>query len=310
MRSGLVGVLCIFLAAPFAAAKEQIVPISAVANGANNTLFRTDARIFNPSGTRDIVVEAQFLPINGDGANAPVRVITVPKRQMLVFDNAVSSLFSASGLGAMRFRSDDDFYVTSRTYTDSPNPVAPGTFGQFIPALEENQARARGVLLHLSGSSNLTLGFRSNAGIMNPNLAAASVTFRLFSTSGTLIKESSPVTVPPRSVIQNGLAALLGLNPLDFDNGYVTYESTLPVIGYASVVDNRSSDQIFVASVEDSGTPITPSTTLISINDAATNEGNSGTVNLSFNVVLSNTPTQAVTVQYATQNGTATAGTD
>lgn len=293
-----------------AAAKEQLVPISAVAAGANGTLFRTDVRIFNPSSTTDIQVEAQFLPINADGTNATVRPITVPKRQMLVFDNAVASLFSASGLGAMRFRSNDEFTVTSRTYTDSPNPLAPGTFGQFIPALEESRARLKGVILHLSGSSNLNLGFRSNTGVMNPNLSAAMVTFRLYSTTGILIKESAATNVPPRSVIQAGLGTLIGRNLLDFDNGYVTFESNQPLIGYSSVVDNRSSDQIFVAAVEDTGSPLPPATASLSIGDVTVTEGNSGTTNAMFTVGLSATVGQTVTAQFATANGTAEAGTD
>ena len=48
----------------------------------------------------------------------------------------------------------------------------------------------------------------------------------------------------------------------------------------------------------------------ISINDAAVSEGNSGTSTLSFTVTLSNPSSVAITVQYATANGTATSGSD
>ncbi|MBI2655542.1 hypothetical protein HYX06_03915 [Candidatus Woesearchaeota archaeon] len=52
---------------------------------------------------------------------------------------------------------------------------------------------------------------------------------------------------------------------------------------------------------------VTPS---ISINDVAANEGNAGTTNLTFTVTLSESTTNTVTVQYATANNTATAGSD
>jgi len=48
----------------------------------------------------------------------------------------------------------------------------------------------------------------------------------------------------------------------------------------------------------------------LSINDVTVTEGNSGTVNAVFSVSLSAASTQVVTVDYATANGTATAGSD
>ena len=49
---------------------------------------------------------------------------------------------------------------------------------------------------------------------------------------------------------------------------------------------------------------------ILSIEAASVSEGNSGTKNLNFHVVLSDVSGRSVTVQYATANGTATAGSD
>ena len=51
-------------------------------------------------------------------------------------------------------------------------------------------------------------------------------------------------------------------------------------------------------------------TPTISVNDVSANEGNSGTSTMAFTVSLSNPSSLAITVQYATANGTATAGSD
>jgi len=51
-------------------------------------------------------------------------------------------------------------------------------------------------------------------------------------------------------------------------------------------------------------------TPTISINDVTVTEGNTGTVTANFSVTLSGASSQAVTVNYATANGTATAGSD
>ncbi len=54
----------------------------------------------------------------------------------------------------------------------------------------------------------------------------------------------------------------------------------------------------------------TPSLPTVSINDVAVAEGNSGTTTASFTVRLSTAPSSAVTVNWATLNGSATAGSD
>ncbi len=58
---------------------------------------------------------------------------------------------------------------------------------------------------------------------------------------------------------------------------------------------------------DDTAAPVVPA---ISIDDAAINEGNAGSSQLSFTVKLSQATTAPVTVNYATGNGTATAGSD
>ena len=70
-----------------------------------------------------------------------------------------------------------------------------------------------------------------------------------------------------------------------------------------------------------SGSLGTPATAVLTINDndpqpglsidnPAVNEGNSGTTTVTFTVTLSGQSSQTVTVNYATANGTATAGSD
>jgi hypothetical protein len=255
-------VLFLSVAGSAHAAKELIIPISAVAAGANGTLFRTDARVFNPSATQSITVQMQFLPLGLNGTSLPGRALTVAPRQMMVLDNIVGTFFilPQPALGAIRMTSDFDFVADSRTYTDSPNPAAPGTFGQFIPAVEPSRAVRKSVVLHLSNSSNLQAGFRTNAGATNPGLQEATVTPLLFNANGTLIRQGAPFTVPPRSVVQAGLPSVSGQPVLDFQDGYLVLDSTVPIFSYASVIDNRSADQIFVLGVEDIG-PSVPAPT-------------------------------------------------
>ncbi|MEO8215614.1 MAG: hypothetical protein ABI718_00880 [Acidobacteriota bacterium] len=259
-------------------AKDALIPISAVANGANNTIFRSDVRIFNPSDSAPLVVTATFLKANNDNTSAATKTITIPARQMMVLNNIVQTFFNTTGLGAILLSADGEFDATSRLYTDSPNAAAPGTFGQFVPIFIEDQQRDKGALLQLSNSTDLTTGFRTNIGFMNPGAEAVTVAVRLISSSGTQLGSGNVGPIPPRSVSQVGIGAAVGGN-LSFTDGYVSFSADGPVLGYASVVDNKSSDQIFVAAQDDEnagstdggggggggGGPTTPQTVVVNV---------------------------------------------
>ncbi len=68
----------------------------------------------------------------------------------------------------------------------------------------------------------------------------------------------------------------------------------------ANITDGQGQGTI----LNDDGAPA------LSISDVSVTEGNSGTVNAAFTVSLSPASGQTVTVNYATANGTATAGSD
>lgn len=240
-----------------ASAKNLYIPIAGTAPGANGTLFRTDVRIFNPSATETIGISIHFLPTGIDGSNISGRIAYIAPRQMAVLNDIVGTFMNvqAPAIGAIRLDSDAavsyEFSADSRTYTDSPNPAAPGTYGQFIPALDPAQAVRKSVVLHVSSSSDLGHGFRANAGVMNPfRDVEVTVTPSLYKAGGLLIATGTPFTVPGMSVVQKSLPAMFGAIP-DFEDGYILFEATDPVFSYASVVDNRSSDQTFYLGAED-----------------------------------------------------------
>src|SRR5206468_11293039 len=86
--------------------------------GGTTGSFHTDMRIFNPSFTKDIEVTAYLLATgNADNTSAQTKPITVPKRQMLVYNDVLSALFNVGGLGGLRLKSDDDFIATQRIYS-------------------------------------------------------------------------------------------------------------------------------------------------------------------------------------------------
>src|SRR5438477_6775895 len=112
MRLRLIAICAIAVFTTSAFAKDVFLSI-----GGSVGTFRTDTRIFNPSSTKDIQIQAYLLPVgNHDNSSVQPRTITVSRRSMAVYDDVVSSLFGATGLGGIRLTSSDNFIATQRVY--------------------------------------------------------------------------------------------------------------------------------------------------------------------------------------------------
>ena len=199
--------------------------------------------------------------------------------------------------------------------------------------------------LNLSNASNATiadgiaLGTITNDDIdLTPatppkvSIADASVTegngeHSHFMFTATLDKASAtPVTV--RYATSNGTAT--GGVDYDIETGTITFGAGVTtqtlhvgIIGDTTVEPNETftvtlsapsgltiADGTAIGTItnDDAAVVITPPT--VSVADATVTEGNSGTRSLAFTATLSKSSATAVTVRYATSNGTATAGQD
>ena len=246
MRTLLLAALLTAQLATPALAKNIYIPAAAVAPGSNGTFWRTDVRIFNPSIFDDIDVTLHFLPQGQDGRNIPGRMFHIGKRETLVLDDVVSILAPhvTSAVGAIHIDSDTDrsyeFIATLRTYTISPDPARPGTFGQFVPALEEADARTSTAMPQIAVRPDV----RTNAGVMNPGYEEVWLRVSVLGTDGRVFLRSERLAVPPKSMRQWSLAELFG--GIFIGDGTLTIEADIPVFTWASVIDNQSGDAIFV----------------------------------------------------------------
>lgn len=268
MRLRLVWLAVVLSIVPAAFAKDVYLSI-----GGSVGVFRTDARIFNPSQTKDIQIQAYYLPVgNVDNSAVQPTTITVPKRSQVVYDDVVTSLFHSSGLGAIRLTSADDFVATQRIYagvtnnassTPCSNSVNPCTLGQFLSGVEVSNAKKNGVLIQIKSNAN----FRTNVGLVNPNGTAANVSWKLYDKNNALISGALtglPSPVAPFGVIAPSNIATQGV---DLSDAWIGYTSDQPIVAYASVVDNGSTDQTYIPAENDSDPPTasTPTAKVINV---------------------------------------------
>jgi plastocyanin len=257
MRRPLFVVCLVFLVASLASAKEVFLSIAGTVSN-----FHTDARIFNPSASKDITLKAYFLPA-GLGNNSAVQPVdvTVPKRSMKLLDDVVTAIFSTSGLGAIRLTCNDDFVVTSRIYAQT----ASGTLGQFVPGLDGTSAKKTGVLIQIKSTGS---AFRTNIGAVNPGGTTANVTWRLYDKNNGLVGGSKTEVFPPYGVLgPQNVSSYFGTGSADLSDAWVSYTSDQPLFAYISVLDNATTDPTFISGSEDSGasTPPTPQGKLLDV---------------------------------------------
>jgi photosystem II stability/assembly factor-like uncharacterized protein len=227
------------------------VPAVAAIRGAGGTFFHSDVRIWNASSAFAEVIARFACFEKGDCGE---RVFIVGPRQVLAFDDVVTSLFhSGPEAGAMEFVSVRPLVVTSRLYT--PAATEP-TVGMFVPGLPPSRASPAVVLNGLSRAADPSSGSRVNVGVFNQADVAQVVTYRLFDGGGSPIAQTARFFGPREAFQVNDIFAFLNVSGA-VDSAYCLIEGSelLPLFTYAAIIDNRSQDPIFVPGEDDPEKP-------------------------------------------------------
>ena len=222
---------------------SYIVPASAKAIGQNQTNWLTDLSIYNPN-SENIYVYAYFLKSGEDNSNAEGIEILINSLKMHKIKDLLSNLFAENNtFGALYFTSEKNIFISSRTYNDLG---LTGTYGQFVPSINLNnllESNEDGYILNLIQNEN----FRTNVGFVNFSSTQSNFIIDFYKEGGILIG-TIPVTLKPYSHLQL-LSPISQLTSEQIESSYAIVSQISPsakIVGYASIVDNFSSDPIFV----------------------------------------------------------------
>jgi hypothetical protein len=236
-------------------ANEYDVAVSGhVTNGLGQT-FVTDVRVFNPSFDTPVNALLEYFQ-SGTTANVnatQAMAVSIPARGTAALDDATgTSGLNGSGIGAIRVSGASKLTVTSRIFADLRSS-GKGTFGQFAAGFPRSAALRRGALPQLSNRSDLSAGSRTNVGFFNPSNQTATVRLELRDATGALVG-SGLLSLQALSQQQNSIGTYFpGVDLSNATNLTLSFDASVPIVVYASVVDNVSTDQIFVFAQEDTG---------------------------------------------------------
>lgn len=222
---------------------RSLLSVTAQTSGVGGSNWRTELTLFN-AGTSAATVDIDYIP--GAGGAVQTRTVVLQSKQASTYSNALLDLFAlSSGAGALGIRASStgsvaDLRVASRTFTGS----ALGTYGQAVPEVGDSDLGTTRYLTGLDASSS----FRTNIGIVNNGSTGATVALTLFASNGSVIGTAN-VTAAANNFQQTSLATLFPVLAANPQSG-MTLRSVASAAGsvsvYASVVDNRTQDPIYL----------------------------------------------------------------
>ncbi len=253
-RGAAVSLLAVLAASAPLAAQSSRITIPAVASIVGAAPFFSDVRVFNTSYSSSADVTATYRCFIGPCPAAAQETFSLSPRESRAFDNMVVSAFAAPNTaGGVEFdvaapATASDVVVTSRLYSTAPTP----TVGMFIPGVGASAAHRYSVLTQIANGGS-GAGFRTNVGAFNGQDTAATVVFAVY-WEGHWVGQVER-TIPAHSGIQvNNIFGSGGINHplLETSDSVVTAQTNGPaVFSYAAVIDNATTDPIFVSGAAD-----------------------------------------------------------
>lgn len=221
---------------------RTLISAAAQTGGSGGTTWRTELSLVN-AGLEGASVTLRFLPSLAE------KTLYLAPRQSVTYANTLLEAFGlSSGAGAVTIDADSagssaQLRVTSRTFTTG----SVGTYGQSVPEVQPRQLEKT---LYVTGIQS-TAGYRTNIGLVNRGDAEITPTLTLYTTSGSVIATKN-VRLEPNSFQQSALWAYF---PEVKDGSYdvltlkIGSSASDAVSAYASVVDNKTQDPIYIQAV-------------------------------------------------------------
>lgn len=216
------------------------IPIAARGPGAAGTYWTSNLRIYNPAGSTPADIRL-FLTREGvsGAARLEQRPLLIPAGHTVELDDVVGTFFTLdTAAGPILLDSGDaPLIAASRisTRTDSN-----GSYGQFVPS-RSRPAAHNSVLLQLTGGTE----FRSNLGITELDGEPATATVTMYDAeSGDPL--GTPLQLDVDSFSTRRVQRIVERFGAPSHRAYAVVQTDNAVLPWASVVDERTGDAIFV----------------------------------------------------------------
>jgi len=224
---------------------RSLVSATAQTNGVGGSVWRTELTILN-AGSESAYGQLILLP--GAGGAMQSRPLFLAPRQSVTYQNALLDIYGlSSGVGAIAIEANSaastpNLKITSRTYTTSNDG---GTYGQAVPEVGSSDLQTT---LFVTGIES-DASYRTNIGLVNRSDSPVTAELTLFTANAGIITGTITVNVPANNFSQGTLASYfpeINGNALSGLTLRVTSSAAGALSAYASVIDNRTQDPVYI----------------------------------------------------------------
>jgi len=213
------------------------------ANGANNSVWRTDLTMLNTSGfAANYKVQSTVAGVTRSAAGS-----IAPGAQATLKD--VLGALALDGVGPLQVFSDQPLRISSRTYNSIPangSCFPGGSFGQINNAMSPSQTLSAGTVSFLPGLTQDATA-RTNIGATNTGPIAAIVSIVLMDAEGRQIGTFDFNLQPGQSLQENqAFVTRANRNNINGGSAKVIVRTGSGLLVYASVVDNLTNDPTWI----------------------------------------------------------------
>ncbi|HET8773211.1 MAG TPA: PKD domain-containing protein, partial [Thermoanaerobaculia bacterium] len=231
---------------------RYLLPVTAHAAGLGGSQWRTDVQIYNAdpavgSEATPLQMEAEF-----NGVKYPLSLI----KSTHIYEDIVGQLLNQQkdGQGPIIITTKNTT-VPPMIWTRTYNQSLAGTFGQFIPAIRIDNAGGGGTVAegkyYLSGLRHDDR-YRTNVGFLNPNAVAITATVTVFDDDHYAISQLTRTLQPfqlDQITLKNAVPNLPTDSPFSVE---IEVPAGSWLVSYASFIDGKSQDPVFLQAVRDS----------------------------------------------------------
>jgi hypothetical protein len=235
---------------PGGAAPSLHVAAAAKAPGAYGTDWRTDGMLFNP-GAATVCYNLHFASSGESGTtDTDCGASCLLGNSSRSFRDILGTACSIEGqsAGSITVNPTGKLLFTTRIYNQTEN----GTYGQFVEAVTGDQGLEVGDKAHVIALKQNS-EYHTNLGFAEITSRETLIEIRIYDSSASQILSTS-YHLPSTGWLQVGLSEM-GISNLDLGRAEIEVISGGAVLPYASVVDNRTGDAIFIPAQKASAIP-------------------------------------------------------
>ncbi len=246
-RVALCGCCCIAAATAMASfpGSDVFVPSVGRGGGAAGSQWYTALWIHNP-GVSAANVQVFFLRRDQANLSPSVFNVAIPAGDTVRTDDAIATMFGATGFGALRVVSDQLLLVAARIYSRPPGGELKHTVGQFFAAVPASFAIAAGQLTTLLGvyqtAPQSDSQLRYNFGFVETTGATATVRVTAYDATGLPVG-AKDYPLAPFEARQYNIADLLpAVNSTNLRLSVEVLAGPGKVVAFGSGLANASND--------------------------------------------------------------------